>query len=304
MNLQQLLAEFLTHLGLEKNASSHTVKSYREDLIQTVEFLQQWRQRPNLTAADWNIRGLRAYLAWLHGQGYAPSTIARRLAAVRAFGRFLCRCGVLRDNPAQSLRGPRQPRRLPHHLTVAEIERLLHTARHQNLPDGTAWRDVALLETLYGGGLRVSELVGLNREDVHFSDGTVLVRGKGQRERLAVIGPQAVAAVQQWLPHRTAWLSRRRTATPALFINRRGGRLTARSVGRILQKYLTLAGLNGRISPHSLRHSFATHLLDNGADIRCVQELLGHKHLTTTQIYTHVTTRRLQESYRRSHPRA
>lgn len=301
MTLEQGLAEFLTHLGLEKNASDKTVKSYREDLTQALSFAREKLGKPQIDPADWTTRLLRAFVAWLHEQGYAKSTIARRLAAIRSFGKYLCRQGVLTENPAKSLRGPRPERKLPHFLTVADIQKLLAA------PPEAEWagrRDRALLETLYSAGVRVSELVGLDLADADLNDGVVIVRGKGKKERLALLGPAAVRAINTWLADRAAILERMKKDSPAVFLNHAGGRLTARSVGRLLENYLKQAGLDPRTSPHTLRHSFATHLLDAGADIRGVQELLGHKSLTTTQIYTHVTTQRLQETYKKAHPRS
>ena len=301
MTLEQGLAEFLTHLGLERNASDKTVKSYREDLTQALVFARERLQKTHVEPADWNTRLIRAFVAWLHEQGYAKSTIARRLAAVRSFGRFLCRQGVLEENPARGLRGPRLDKKLPHFLTLADVQKLLVA------PAETDWagrRDRAILETLYSAGIRVSELVGLDVADADLNDGVITVRGKGKKERLALLGPNARSAVSRWLDVRPNLLQNARADSPAIFLNRAGGRLTTRSVGRLLEKYLRSAGLDPRTSPHTLRHSFATHMLDAGADIRGVQELLGHKSLTTTQVYTHVTTRRLQSSYQKAHPRS
>ncbi len=297
--MEEALAEFLRHLALEKNASAHTVKSYREDLTQALDFFRQ-RLASQAPGPDrLTTRLLRAYLAWLHEQGYAKTTVARRLAAVRSWCRFLCRQGTLEANPADGLRGPRQNRNLPHFLTEDDLARLLQTPP-ADTPLGL--RDRAILETLYSAGLRVSELTGLDLGDVDTDSGLVTVRGKGKRERIALLGPQALEALGHWLACRQT-LARPRSKD-AVFLNKNGTRLTARSVGRLLEKYLALAGLDPETSPHTLRHSFATHLLDRGADIRSVQELLGHRSLGTTQIYTHVTTTRLHDSYQRAHPRA
>jgi integrase/recombinase XerC len=301
LTLEQGLAEFLTHLGLEKNASDKTVKSYREDLTQALAFARDRLKKDHTDPPDWTTRLLRAFVAWLHEQGYAKSTIARRLAAVRTFGKFLCRQGVLGANPAQALRGPRQEKKLPHFLTLADVRKLLAA------PPDTDWagrRDRAILETLYSSGVRVSELVGLDLADADLNDGVIVVRGKGKKERLALLGPEAVGAVTRWLPDRSALLSKSGKEAAAVFLNKSGGRLTARSVGRMLTARLRQAGLDPRTSPHTLRHSFATHMLDAGADIRGVQELLGHRSLTTTQVYTHVSTRRLHDSYTKAHPRS
>lgn len=298
--MDEALAEYLRHLALEKNASAHTVKSYREDLTQAVEYFRG--QLGNaVQPSRVNTRVVRSYLAWLHEQGYAKSTVARRIAAVRSWFRFLCRQGTLAANPADGLRGPRQDKKLPHFMSEDDMSRLLET------PEGATplgLRDRAILETLYSAGLRVSELVGLELDDLDFDAGIVMVRGKGKKERLALVGGRAQAALKAWLDVRETLLGGRLAQASAVFLNKNGTRLTTRSVGRMVEKYLAQAGLDPRSSPHTLRHSFATHLLDRGADIRSVQELLGHASLGTTQIYTHVTTHRLRDSYHKAHPRA
>jgi len=298
--LQEALAEFLRHLALEKNASAYTVKSYREDLSQALEFFQE-RLGQKAGPQQLTSRLLRAYLVWLHDQGYAKTTMARRIAAVRSWCRFLCQRGILGANPAEGLRGPRQEKRLPNYLAEDAMARLLETPGTEA---PLAVRDRAILETLYSAGLRVSELTGLNVDDVDMDSGLATVRGKGKKERLALLGTKALGALKNWLRVRESTLSARGKSAAAVFLNKNGTRLTTRSVGRLLEKYLALAGLDASASPHSLRHSFATHLLDRGADIRSVQELLGHKSLANTQIYTHVTTQRMQESYQKAHPRA
>ena len=303
MTLEQALADFLSHLALERNSSPQTVKSYREDLTQALQFARERHQKPAVSPADWDTRTLRAFLAWLHGQKYAKSTVARRLAAVRSFGKFLCRGGVISANPAEALRGPRPDRKLPHFLSVDDVARLLAAPP---AADPLGRRDRAILETLYSAGVRVSELSGMNQADVDLAGGVFVVRGKGRKERLALLGAPAVAAIQMWLTDRAAIVGQlpEGKRPDAVFVNRRGTRLTVRSVGRMLEKHLKAAGLDPRTTPHTLRHSFATHLLDAGADIRGVQELLGHKSLTTTQVYTHVSAERLRASYRDAHPRA
>ncbi|MBX7105415.1 MAG: tyrosine recombinase XerC [Gemmataceae bacterium] len=293
------LADFLRHLGVEKNASVHTVKSYREDLNRAVEW---FASRTGGTFAVDKVapRQVRAYLAHLHEQGFARTTVARRLASLRSWLRWLCREGILKQNPAAGLRGPRQEKKLPHFLTAKDLLALLDS------PDASesGVRDRAILETLYSAGLRVSECIGLEIADIDTDEGVLRVRGKGKRERLAMLGPPSLKALNEWLDVRRVWLSAAGKDTPAVFLNTRGTRLTTRSVGRLLEKYLKQTGLDPRTSPHTLRHSFATHLLDNGADIRSVQELLGHRNLTTTQVYTHVSTQRLHDAYRAAHPRA
>jgi integrase/recombinase XerC len=299
--MQSALSEFLRHLSLERNASAHTVKSYREDLQQAVEYFAKALGGNDAPVQRIGTRQVRAYLAWLHEKKYARATIARRLAAVRSWFRYLCRQGELTANPADGLRSPRQEKRLPHFLAENKLEALLEAP---TLKEERGTRDRAILETLYSAGLRVSEVVGLNLDDIDFDAGVATIRGKGKRERLAMLGKPALKAIQSWLGLRRVLLEQKGKATPAVFLNRGGGRLTTRSVGRLLTKYLQRAGIDPKTSPHTLRHSFATHLLDHGADIRSVQELLGHRSLSTTQIYTHVTTRRLQESYGKAHPRA
>jgi integrase/recombinase XerC len=297
--MDQALADFLRHLGLEKNASAYTVKSYREDLNQAAEFFRE-QAGPAVTPNQITTRLLRAFLAWLHDQGYARTTISRRVAAVRSWCRFLCRQGTIQKNPADGLRGPKLDRKLPHFLNKSDMTRLLSAPNDSAL----GLRDRAILETLYSAGLRVSELVGLNVDDLDLTDGVATVRGKGRRERLALVGEVARLSIGRWLEVREELLESIGQRSGAVFLNKNGTRLSTRSVGRLLVKYLRKTGLDPRTTPHTLRHTFATHLLDAGADIRGVQELLGHKNLTTTQIYTHVSTQRLQDSYRKSHPRA
>jgi integrase/recombinase XerC len=298
--MDQALADFLRHLGLEKNASAHTVKSYREDLTQAVGFFRE-RAGASVRPNQMTTRLLRAFLAWLHDQGYARTTISRRVAAVRSWCRFLCRQGILDKNPADGLRGPKLDRKLPHFLNKADVE---HLVAAPTADSGLGLRDRAILETLYSAGLRVSELVGLELGDIDLAEGVATVRGKGKRERLALVGTAAKQAITLWLDARAGLLEGIGRRSEAVFLNKNGTRLSTRSVGRLLLKYLKQTGLDPRTTPHTLRHTFATHLLDAGADIRGVQELLGHKNLTTTQIYTHVSTQRLQDSYRKAHPRA
>ena len=302
--MEEALAEFLRYMSLEKNASAHTIKSYREDLRQAVDFLS--KQAGGKALESITSRHLRAFVVWLHEQSYAKTTVSRRLAAIRSWFRFLCRRGRLKENPADGLRGPRQDKKLVNFLTEPDIDRLL-AAPDVKLPLGM--RDKAILECLYSAGLRVSEATGLNLGDIDLSDGLATIRGKGKRERLAFFGGPAKNSIEQWLPARATLLQElKRKPTlkggDALFLNKNGTRLTTRSVARLVHKYLLTAGLDPEASPHSLRHSFATHLLDRGADIRSVQELLGHRSLTTTQIYTHVTTGKLQDNYNKAHPRA
>lgn len=290
------IASFLDHLRTERKSSSHTLRSYGDDLALFCRYLESIEgDGADPIAVD--ARRLRAYAAWLSSQAYAPSTIARRLACLRSFYRYQRRRGEVATNPAGGLRNPRQPRRLPRPLRVEEVIRLL-----DSIPtaDVAGVRDRAMFEVLYGGGLRVGELTALDLPDLDLAQGLVRVRGKGRRERLGPIGDEAVRWLVRWLPLRQPG----RPEEPAVFLNRYGTRLTTRSVGRLFGVYLAAAGLGTDGSPHSLRHSFATHLLDGGADLRSVQELLGHRRLTTTQIYTHVSHEHLLDVYTHAHPRA
>jgi integrase/recombinase XerC len=297
--VKEALAEFLRHLALERNASALTVKSYREDLTQAIDFFTRRPGAEAITAEQLTSRHLRAFTVWLHEQHYAKSTIARRLTALRSWFRYLCRQGTLQANPADGLRSPRQEKKLPTFLTEDALKQLIASAIGS---EPLELRDRALLEALYSAGLRVSELTGLNLDDLDMGEGVATVRGKGKKERLAFFGRSAMNALRAWLAVRPQVLGTKQT--DAVFLNKNGTRLTVRSVGRVLHKYLAQAGIDAAASPHSLRHSFATHLLDRGADIRSVQELLGHRSLATTQVYTHVTTNRLRDSYEKAHPRA
>lgn len=287
---------FLEHLRAEKGSSAHTVKSYGDDLGVFWRFLVETvGDQADPLAAD--AQRLRRYSAWLSSHAYAPSTIARRLASLRSFYRFHRRGGTIASDPAGGLRNPKQAKRLPQPLRVDEVVDLLDAIP---TTDPLGVRDRAMFETLYGGGLRVSEVVGLDLADIDRDGELAKVRGKGKRERLSPLGPMAMT----WIGH---WLSVRqpeRLDEPALFLNRYGNRLTTRSVGRLFEGYLRGRDMNPDASPHTLRHSFATHLLDAGADLRSVQELLGHRRLTTTQIYTHVSQERLRDVYQEAHPRA
>jgi len=289
---------FLRYLVAERGASPLTIKSYREDLLQVEEFLRSAAcHRP----AEATSPILRRFAAGLHAAGYASSTVARKLASLRSFYAFGQREGWVRTNPAKPLRSPRRSRKLPKFLTGDEIARLLAAPR----PDAAGGvRDRAILELMYSAGVRVRELVSLDDGDLDLQNGTARVRGKGRRERLGVVGSHARRALRAWLAARPNTVAARAPTGRPLFTNKLGGRLSVRGIARLLEKHLAVAGLAGRASPHTLRHSFATHLLDAGADIRSVQELLGHKSLVTTQIYTHVTTRKLLEAFDKAHPRA
>ena len=299
--MRTAIARFLQYLRVERNASDLTVKSYREDLTALVDYLAESRRGRCPAPNEVSVLDLRGYVAALHEASYAKSTIARRLASMRSFFRFGQREGWTDTNPAKPLRNPRKDRSLPHFLSADQIGRLLE-APPADEPMGL--RDRAILETMYSAGLRVSELVGMSQGDLDLQAGVVRVRGKGRRERLAPVGSYASRALRKWLRVRKLSPTEPTDAEAPVFTNKFGRRLTTRSVGRMLEKYLRQTGLDTRTTPHSLRHSFATHLLDRGADIRSVQELLGHKSLVTTQIYTHVSTAGLRAVYERAHPRA
>jgi integrase/recombinase XerC len=290
---------FLKYLQVERNASDLTLKSYREDLVALCDYLDESLEHP-ATPGEIDTGELRGYVAALHEAGYAKTSIARRLASMRSFFRFGQREGWVDHNPAKPLRNPRKARSLPHFLSTEELKKLLEAPKR----DPLGKRDRAILETLYSAGLRVSELVGVNDSDLDFSSGLVRVRGKGKRERLAPVGSYATRALRDWLKARHLASDQPAGGSSPVFTNKFGRRLTTRSVGRMLEKYLRQSGLDQRTTPHTLRHSFATHLLDGGADIRSVQELLGHKSLITTQIYTHVSTAGLREVYEKAHPHA
>jgi integrase/recombinase XerC len=294
------VSAFLRFLQFERNASDKTIRAYGDDFHSLdAYFADRVGSAPELRQIS--VEHLRGYVTYLHDCQYARTTMARRLASLRSFFRFCRREGLCELNPAQALRTPRVGRRLPHFLTTDQVVRLLE-APPANTPLGL--RDRSLLETTYSAGLRVAELVGLNVNDWDRQANILRVLGKGRKERIAPVGRHAARALEQWLEVRVVSPRAPEREQQALFVNRFGRRLTTRSVGRLLEKYLQQAGLDQVTTPHTLRHSFATHLLDGGADLRSVQELLGHKSLTTTQIYTHVSTRRLRETYVDAHPHA
>jgi len=283
------LAAFLGYLEAEKHASPHTVKSYRTDLEDFQRFVVG---RGSVDIRGVDTRGVRAFLAELHTRGLDPASVARKLAAIRSWFRFLRRRGIVARNPAQALRAPRLPRKLVSFLPIDETVALMDA----RAPRGTA-RETAIVELLYASGLRVSELVGLDLRDVDLAEMTVRVLGKGRKERIVPFGAAATRALREYL-------GARGPAAGAVFLNRRGGRLTVRSVHTIIRRQARAAGLVRRVSPHTLRHTFATHLLDSGADLRMIQELLGHGRLSTTQRYTHVGSDQLMRIYDAAHPRA
>ncbi|NLX59056.1 MAG: tyrosine recombinase XerC, partial [Phycisphaerae bacterium] len=301
-----LLTRFFHSLQYEKVFSDHTLKSYRSDLDHFVAFLCKVHSLGDPADAEHpvdaarltevlkgiDVLTLRRYLAELNEQKYSRATIARKLATLRSFYKHLVRVGELEDSPVRVIRTPKQERRLPKFLDPDEIERLLDAPKGTDL---LTLRDKAILETLYSTGMRVSEVCQLNLEDMDSLGEVVRVRGKGKKERLAPLGSYALAAIQRYLRARQGAPDAATFDRKPLFLNRHGRRLNQRSVRRKLAKYLAEAGLDPNVSPHTLRHSFATHMLNRGADLRSVQELLGHSSLSTTQIYTHVTMRRMKD---------
>jgi integrase/recombinase XerC len=327
-----IVQEFLNYLKYEKRFSQHTAKCYEADLHQFGEFLidSSGCSSPNddpislhsnksggagqatavATQTDVKVDQLllavetaavRTYLAFLNEKQYSKATVARKLATLRSFYKFLVKRSQLDSNPVAAVRTPKQDKKLPKFLEYDEVKKLLETPPMNNWLGA---RDRAILETLYSTGIRVSELVALNMDDVDFLGEVVHIRGKGKKERITPIGASALQVIQHYMEFRNKRAqSGRNFDSKVLFVNKHGRRLSTRSVRRKMDKYLKMAGLDPEISPHTLRHSFATHMLNNGADLRSVQELLGHQSLSTTQVYTHLTTRKLKEVYEDAHPR-
>ena len=290
--MQRYIDKFMNYLNIEKNASAHTLVNYTIDLKYFASFLGD----RDITSVDRLL--LRKFLAQMRVKNYSKRTVARKLASLRSFFRFLYREGHIKTNPITSISTPKLDKKLP---TILDVEKVARLVQAPSDTDIMGLRDRAILETLYSTGIRVSELVGLDEMDVDFISEVVKVLGKGSKERMVPIGGPAVAAIRKYIEKRD---SRSVKDKDAVFLNKSGRRLTDRSVRRIINKYIKSCSMVEHISPHSLRHSFATHLLDRGADLRSVQELLGHMNLSTTQIYTHVTMERLKSVYDHAHPRA
>ncbi|MHB1156759.1 MAG: tyrosine recombinase XerC [Phycisphaerales bacterium] len=329
-----VIQQFLDYLRLERHFSPYTARCYGADLRQYAEFLgdqmppsaessptPDTQQLPGVGAAaqlpgagvgrkivEADALSIRQFLTHLDQFQYSPATMARKIATLRSFYKYLARQGMVETNPMLLIRSPKQAKRLPKAITVEEIEKLLGTPDDS---DTLGARDRAILETLYSTGVRVSELVDLDRNDLDEIGEALTIRGKGKKERIVPLGSHALRAIAHYVQmlendrrFAAAVEAARTGQSIPLFINKSGGRLSSRSVRRKLDKYLLIAGMDIHISPHTLRHSFATHLLDNGADLRSVQELLGHQSLSTTQIYTHLTTQRMRQAYDQAHPRA
>lgn len=300
--MQKHLAQFLLSLAHERQASKHTVRAYQRDVGEFIAFVRE-RTGCEPSLDDLDIPQVRGYLASLFGHN-AASTIGRKLSSLRSFGAFLVRRGARQDNPAKLVAMPRRSQSLPHFLTEEEAANLM-LAPEEDGPRGL--RDRAILELLYGGGLRVSEVSGLDLGDVEASEGVVRVRGgKGNKDRIVPLGGPALTAIQTYLEQRPRLRHPRsgHQDPTALFLNARGGRLTTRSMARLVSRDARRAGTRTSVSPHSLRHSCATHMLNSGADLRAIQELLGHASLQTTQKYTHVSIDHLMRVYDDAHPRA
>ena len=324
------IQHFLDYLKFERRFSEHTAKCYGADLTQFGEFLLSSSESSHIdnepisspdhqggsvtavaTAVQQQVDELllaagtdsvRSYLAYLNEKQYSKATIARKLATLRSFYKFLVKRNQITSNPVVAVRTPKQDKKLPRFLEYEEIKKLLDT------PSLNSWlgaRDRAIMETLYSTGIRVSELVALNMDDIDFLGEVVHIRGKGKKERIAPIGSSALQVIQHYMEYRNKRAQNNvNFDSKVLFVNKHGKRLSTRSVRRKMDKYLKMAGLDPAISPHTLRHSFATHMLNNGADLRSVQELLGHQSLSTTQVYTHLTTKKLKDVYENSHPRS
>jgi len=289
------LADFLRHLR-ERNASPHTIKAYSTDLTNFAAYAGScdWKQIDHIA--------IRGFLSQLYEKGLSKTSVARSLAAVRSLYKWLAREGVVEQNPAKLVATPKLPKKLPRVPTIEEMNSVLDG----QMPEAAAFpeRDRLMLELLYGCGIRNSELTGINVDDIRLSAEAILIRGKGKKERYVPFGDSVKIALQAYLPARQATLSETHKNPPALLINRRGGRLTTRSVGRIIKRIAVAKGLSPDVHPHTLRHAFGTHMLEEGADLRAIQELLGHERLATTQRYTQLSMKHVLEVYDSTHPRA
>src|SRR5438477_5750935 len=289
------VADFLLHL-LERNASPHTIKAYSGDLANFAAYAgsRQWKSIDHIV--------IRGFLSQLYEKGLSKTSVARALAAVRSLYRWLARGGVVEQNPAKLVATPKLPKKLPRVPTIEEMNSVLDGT----MPETAAFpeRDHLMLESLYGCGIRNSELTGINLDDIRLSAEAILIRGKGKKERYVPFGGSARSALALYLPARQAMLTQTRKTTGALLVNRRGGRLTTRSVGRIIKTIAVSKGLSPDVHPHTLRHAFGTHMLEEGADLRAIQELLGHERLSTTQRYTQLSVQHVMHVYAKTHPRA
>jgi integrase/recombinase XerC len=288
--VKDYIDKFIRYLDLEKGASSHTLRAYRKDLR---EFSESVKCEPN----NLDVIDLRGFIAGQIQKGLNKTTVSRRLSSIRSFFKFLYREGYMKTNPAKLVSNPKVPKLLPRFLSVDDVFSLVEK------PEGIGFlpaRNRAVLELLYSSGLRVSELSGINTDDIHIKESLIKIKGKGKKERIVPVGSKAIDAMKSYIIERMLLKSKER----ALFLNRMGKRLTERGVRRIVVKYARAIGIHGRIGPHTLRHSFASHLLQDGADLRVIQELLGHSSLSTTQKYTHLDITHLMDVYDKAHPLA
>ena len=307
--IDQAIEQFLEYLRVERNYSAHTLRNYRSDLIAFFHRSSDAAEQGSPLAVDY--RQIRHYLAHLHVERRKPATVARKLAALRAFYRFACRKGMVLENPAKLVSSPKLPQKLPDVMTIEETSQLMNgveSAAASNEEQAgnreQLIRDRLILELLYGSGLRVAELAGLSLNQIDTSEQVLLVKGKGKKERVTPFGDKTLEALHAYMECRSEVLRRNKKESTALLLNNRGGRLTTRSVARIVKKYAILFRGDTTLHPHSLRHAFATHLLSEGADLRSIQELLGHSSLSSTQPYTRVSLTQLMEVYDKAHPRA
>ncbi len=289
--MEKYIEKFIRYMEIEKNYSTHTILNYKLDLQNFSRFLSG----TELEKIDYLM--LRKYLAVLKEKNLGVRSVGRRLSALRSFFRFLSREGYIKTNPILMLSSPKLDKHLPSFMTEEEVYKLIESAFAKNDLDLLGLRDRAILETFYSSGFRISELVGLNIDDLDVISGVVKIRGKGKKERIVPIGEAALSTIKKYL-------DKKKKQTDAVFLNNNNRRITTRGVRDIVTKYLRIAGIKPGVSAHTFRHSFATHLLNRGADLRTVQELLGHANLSTTQIYTHLTTERLKSVYDKAHPRA
>ena len=304
LHLKKYIELYAFFLKNEKNYSYYTIVSYRNDLIQFFNYLKLYRilKDDKIEYVDRSV--MRKYIVYLKKSDYSARSISRKISTVRSFFKFCLREGIIKVNPTINLITPKIDKKLPYFLYLQEVNKLIETPLKNTI---FGIRDRAILELLYGTGIRVGELVNLNICNIDLYEKTIIVFGKGSKERILPLGNPSIRAIQEYFTSRNLFEKKifvNKNDLEALFLNRLGGRLTTRSIRRIIIKYMKMAGLNKKISPHVLRHSFATHLLGGGADLRSVQELLGHKSLSTTQIYTHITKERLKTIYKKSHPRA
>ena len=302
--MKKNINSYISFLKNEKNYSGNTIISYKNDLIQLLNYLKDYKiiKRNNIEYIDRGI--MRKYIVYLKKCDYSVRSICRKISTTRSFFKFLLREGIVNINPTINLITPKIDKKLPYFLYLQEINKLIEAPLGNTI---FGIRDRAILELLYGTGMRVGELVNLNIRDIDLYEKIVRVFGKGSKERILPLGNPGIKAVQEYLNSRNIFRKNKsinKNDPNALLLNRFGGRLSARSIRRLIIKYMKIAGLNKKISPHVLRHSFATHLLGGGADLRSVQELLGHESLSTTQIYTHITKERLKVIYKKSHPRS